>query len=283
MRSYSRLSNIQSKKFDNVRKKKKVYLASLIVLNLCLLVFCMHRFFGLDYFDIKSITINGANDVIVSAIQNKSAQILNGSFFGLISKNNIFAYPKSKLISAIGEVSPDIQGINIYSQNRNSLVIDIVQKKPAAVVCTSLPDSDNGEDFDDCYFADWSGLLFARAGTTTDKIHFYYIPSLNDATSSRENIIGLYATSTNDFIALDKFYKNVEDNGFEPKYILINDNGEFEMYADDTIIYFNKDKSLDEQLDNLISFWNHAKSKNPNAKFEYIKLQYSPNIFYIEK
>ncbi len=283
MKSYSRLSNIQSKKFDHVKRKKKAFLISLILINLGLAIFCIQRFFGLDYFDIKSITINGANEAITTAIQNKSSEILNGYYLNLISKNSIFTYPKTRLISAIGEVSPDIQGINIYSQNRNSLIIDIVEKKPAAIVCTSLPDNDNEEDYDDCYYADWSGLLFAKASTSTSKVHFYYIPRLNSATSTRESLLGSYATSTNDFVALDKFYKNAEDNNLEPKYILINDNGEFEMYANDTVIYFSAEKSLDEQLDNLISFWKHAKSNKPDSKFEYIKLQYSPNIFYIEK
>ena len=283
MKSYSRLSNLQSRKFENVKKKKKYTLVALFALNMIISVFCLHRFLSLDYFDIKSITINGANSELSLDIQNKLESVLNGSYLGLFPRNNIFIYPKNSLISAIGQVSPDIQGINIYSQNKNSIAIDIIQKKPAAIVCTSLPDNDNSEDFDDCYFSDWSGLLFAKAGTTTDKVHYYYIPSLNDSTSTKESLIGSYATSTNDFIELDKFYKNAEDNNLDPKYILINDHGEFEMYASDTIIYFNKEKSLDEQLSNLISFWNHTKREKLDAKFEYIKLQYSPNIFYIEK
>lgn len=282
MRSYSRFSNRQSKKFEVIKRKKKFAFYCLILLNIFLFIFCLSRFSSLDYFDIKSITIKGVQDNVSQKIEDQILKTISGKYLGIFSKSNIFTYPKDQLISSIGQVSPDLQSVNIYRDNRNGIVIDVVSKKPNAVVCPTLPNSNEATDLNACYFTDWSGLIFDKAGTTTELIRTYYIPSLSDSTTT-ESLIGLYATTSSDFIKLENLYKKITESNLLPEYVLLNSNGELEIYVNDTVIYMNNGRSYDEQFENFLAFWNNSEIDRPNVSYEYIDVRYGSNVFFREK
>jgi hypothetical protein len=69
------------------------------------------------------------------------------------------------------------------------------------------------------------------------------------------------------------------------EFILIKDDGEYEMYANDAFIYFNNKRSIVEQLKNLIEFWNHNKNENSagSTSYESINIKYGSNNFYRQK
>ena len=52
------------------------------------------------------------------------------------------------------------------------------------------------------------------------------------------------------------------------------------MFTIDTIIYFNYDSSLDEQLQNLFLFWIHNEKQ---INYEYIYVPFGSNVFYRKK
>lgn len=280
MRSYSRFSNQQSKKFEGIKRKKKYTVYGLIVLNLFLFIFCLARFSSLDYFDIKSVTVKGAQYQISQKIEYQVSKILYGKYFGIFSKSSIFTYPKNQLISSIGQISPDLQSVNIYKDGRNGIVVDVVSKKPNAVVCPTLPD--DNMDINPCYFVDWSGLVFDKATTTTEMIRTYYMPSLSDSTTT-ESLVGLYATTSSDFIKLENLYKKIIESNLLPDYILLNNNGELEIYVNDMVVYMNNGRSYDEQFENFLAFWNHSNLERPNVSYEYIDVRYGSNVFFREK
>lgn len=282
MRAYSRFSNQQSRKFEGTKRKRKYTVYGLLLLNFLILIFCLARFSTLDYFDIKSVTVKGAQNQITQKIEDQVSKIIVGKYFGLISKSSILTYPKKSLISAISEISPDLQSISIYKDGKNGIIVDVVSKKPNAVVCPTLPNNKEDSDLGACYFVDWSGLIFDKASTSTESIHIYYMPNLADSTST-DSLIGSYATTTSDFIKLENLYKKAVESSLEPDYILLNNNGEVEIYVDDTVVYLNNERSYDEQFENLLTFWNHSKLDRPNVNYEYIDVRYGSNVFFREK
>lgn len=291
MRSYSRLRYHQSKKFVANRKTKIYLVWFLSVLNVFLIIFCLSKITYLDFVTIKDISVYGTRESLVKEIKDKVSNIIDESYFGIFSKSNSLIYPKSTLLASIQDLVPQIKSLTISRDGLQGIKINIVEKTPKAEICPDLPDfsldDSSFAQVSNCYFADWSGQIFDHASTSTDSLlNLYFIPSLGDiSTSSADSIITKYATSTDEFILLQNFYDGTKKAGLDPKFILIKDDGEYEMYANDTVIYFNNKRSLVEQLDNLIEFWNHNKQSTSSKKmdYEYINIKYGSNIFYRQK
>jgi len=287
MRAYSRLTSHQSKKF--VAHKKTIVFAIwvLFVLNIFLLIFCVSKITYLDFITIKNISVYGTRDNITTDIQNNISSVLGSSYFGIFSKANSFLYPKSTLLASVQNIAPQIESITINRNSLQVLEINVIEKIPTAKICATLPDlSINNTTIDqvsDCYFADRLGLIFDTANAlASSSINLYFIPSLSELSATSQSILEKYATSTNEFVLLQNFYDGTKKAGLSPKFILVKDNGEYEMYANDTVIYFNDKRLIVEQLQNLITFWNHRKSVG-NINYEYIDIRYGSNIFYREK
>jgi hypothetical protein len=285
MQAYSRLRSHQSKKFVAHKKTKKYFIWLLFAVNIFLLFFCLSKITYVDFLTIKNISVYGTRDNISINIQNKVLELLDRSYLGIFSKSNTLLYPKSVLLASIQSIAPQVQSLKIERDGLQGLRISVTEKVPKAIVCAGLPDmsaEDNIIDqVSDCYVADWSGLIFDQASTSTDpSLNLYFIPSLGDmSTTSLQLIFTKYATSTEEFILLQNFYDSTKKAGLSPRFILIKDKGEYEMYADDTVVYFNDQRPIVEELQNLITFWKNASS----TKYESIDIRYGSNIFYRQK
>ncbi len=276
MRQYSRLTSTQSKKFEISQMRRTYFLVFLISLNIFLFVFVLSKISFLNFLQIDNIVVLGTEPRVESNIREHAEEILSDSYFGIFSKANLFLYPKSQLLASISDIAPEIQSISINRNGLHSLNINVETKKVSAVVCASLPDEnlDLVSASSSCYISDWSGFIFKKTQAVEKDTNVYYSPALPiDA-------IGSYATSTNQFVALQKFYNSCREFGLEPEYILIKENDEYEMFAKDTIIYFNDDSSLDDQLQNLLLFWSHNEKK---INYEYIDVRFGSNVFYRKK
>ena len=291
MRSYSRLRSHQSKKFV-ANKKTKTYLVwALFALNIFLLIFSLSKITYLDFITIKNVSVYGTRENISRDIQNKVLDIIDNSYIGLFSKANSLFYPKGTLLASIQSVAPQIQSLTINRDGLHGLRINVVEKIPKAKICANLPDFSEDENILDqvsnCYLADSSGQIFDKISTSTkNSLNLYFIPSLSDtSTSTGHSLLTKYATSTDEFTSLQNFYDSTKKAGLDPKFILIKDDGEYEMYANDTVIYFNNKRPIIEQLKNLIEFWNHNKNNNSSEdiNYEYINIKYGSNIFYRQK
>lgn len=285
MQAYSRLRSHQSKKFVAHKKTQKYFIWFLFAFNIFLLFFCLSKITYIDFLTIKNISVYGTRDNISIDIQNKVLELLDHSYLGIFSKSNSLLYPKSLLLASIQSVAPQVQSLKIERDGLQGLRISVTEKTPKARVCAGLPDVSVGDDtideISDCYVTDWSGLIFDKASTSTDpSLNLYFIPSLGDiSTTSLQSIFTKYATSTEEFILLQNFYDSTKKAGLSPSFILIKDKGEYEMYADDTVIYFNDQRPIVEELQNLITFWKSASS----TKYESIDIRYGSNIFYRQK
>lgn len=288
MRPRSRLTAHQSKKFSKDKHLRIFLLSFLYLLITCLIVFVFSRFSYIKALTITNVSVSGAEESVSRVVQNQALRIISGSYWGIFSKANAFLYPRKTLVANIQSSLPQIQNLTVSRNDFNDLQIDIIEKKPIAKICPFLPEFDDNRNIKisgNCYYSDQSGQIFDIASSTaTSSINVYFTPALSDSASSSQNILLSYATSTKEFTALQNFYDGTKSIGLRPTFILIKEGGEYEMYIDGVIIYFNNLHSLDEQLANLISFWNYELNKkyinNPSSRFEYIDVRYESNVFY---
>ncbi len=297
MRPHSRLTAYQSKRFES-QKKVKTYLKSfLIILDIFLVIFAMSKLSYLRYIQIKDVSVVGVRSEIADTIRAKTFDILDGSYLGIFSKANLFFYPKSQLTAMAESIAPEIQSLSVRRNGLLGLLINVTSKQASAKVCAGLPDpiylenveSKESGNLLNCYFVDWSGKIYSlvnldyqNEASSSPKLNLYFIPDLGDVSTSTEILVNHFATSSTEFTALQTFYNKSRDVGLEPQYILVKENGEYEMYAKDTIIYFNNQSSLEDQLQNLILFYNRMSTEKDNH-FEYVDVRFGTNVFYRKK
>lgn len=287
MRAYSRLTANQSRKFESKKKFKTYFTVFIIALDIFLIIFSLSKLTYLEIFQIKEIAVSGIRPQIAEQIKEKSRNILQGSYLGLFSKANLFLYPKSQLIASTADLSSEILSLSIHRNGILGLRFNITTKQSSAEICASLPEVPFNDDFDrinsNCYLADWSGLMFERVqASSTKNINLYFIPSLGEMSTSTDLLLNKYATSTAEFTTLQNFYNQSRESGLNPQFVLIKEDGEYEMYAKDTVIYFNNQSSLEIQLQNLLLFYDRMNSEK-QTDFEYIDVRFGSNVFYRQK
>ncbi len=283
--SYSRLRAHQSKKFATNKHLKKYFSVFLVALSIFLFFFCLSKLTYVKALTIRDVSVNGTREEIVDSVKKQVTHLLDGAYLGLFAKTNAFLYPHDKLVASIQASAPQIKSLTVNRNGLSGLRIDVVEKNRVAKVCPFLPEFDDDHKLkliNSCYYSDWSGQIFDIAhATTTTADNVYFVPSLTENASSSENYLLSFATSTEEFINLQNFYDGARKANLNPDFILVKEDGEYEMFADDVIVYFNNLRSIDDQLENLVSFWKKSKDRN-NSKnvFEYIDVRYGSNVFY---
>ncbi len=88
---------------------------------------------------------------------------LDGKYFHILSKKNIFFYPKSEIRKKILDANPEISKLNFRLKN-NNLFLEINEEKPIYLFCQNQ-----------CYFLNSKGKIFAfqKNKISKDNIIFY--------------------------------------------------------------------------------------------------------------
>ena len=227
----------QSASFSQRRRNRLItYLVTSVVLIVCLCV-GLSYFFSLSSFEITSVKIFGADEDITPVLQQTATELIQGSYLGIFKRSSALIYPKGKIISTLTARSPRISSVAITRDGWHTLIITIGQKTPRALVCASLPDWNEGtlsaDSLNQCYFADETGYIFEPAPSFSGHIYNrYFIPDASAGTSS-DALVGTYATSSVEFTQLQSLYENIKSLKINPEGLLIKDNGEYELYADE--------------------------------------------------
>ena len=296
LRRHSRIASHQSKRFIEKRQRRLLIGVGLFLICAASWTFALSRVSYLEYFSIESVQIYGADADIAPAVQSAAYDAIQGSFLGLFSKSNSFIYPRKALTAVAIGASSRIISVGISREGYQTLAVSVTEKTPTALVCPDLPNFDRNGALsadDDCYAADASGFIFKKMPAKSgEAIIRYYEPDLPDA-----SIIGLYATSTAEFKALQSFTAGARSAGLEPEAVLMKDAGEYELYADSPassfagaasapliVVYFNDKAGLPAELSDLSAFWPHMAASSAAAgaplDLEYIDLRYGSNVFY---
>jgi hypothetical protein len=292
-----RYSSRQSKTFAAKQRTRLVMRWSIGVVSVVLAVMLVSAVSSMSFLTITNVQVAGIDQYEVAAIHQATMNALSGSYLGLFSRSNSYVYPRASIRDTVSAEYPEAQSVEVARADRHTLIVSIHEKDPAAVVCATLPDFDGDHvsvtDSGACYFTDDVGILFKRAPSFSGAVYKrYYIPDLalnNDATSSA--LIGSLATSTKEFRIIQGVYDALQHADMTVDAMLMKSGGEYEVYvrnpgvsSSTAVIYFNTIAPVDEQIANLISFWNHtievARAKKEQIEFDYIDVRYSPNVYH---
>lgn len=293
----SRYQSRQSRSFVAKRRARLFSRWGIGVILAALLVTLISLFSSWGAFTITSVQVAGVDQSAVSGVHDTVMKAIDGSYLGLFSRDNSWLYPRSTIRRDIGLSYPQALSVDVSRTDRHTLVVSIHEKEPAAVVCATLPDFDGDQvsvtDSGACYFTDYSGVMFKPAPSFTGEVYNrYYIPDLaRDGEATSSTFIGSYATSTSEFKVIQGIYDAVKRNGIVVDAMLMKGGGEYELYvrnpgaaSSTAIIYFNTNSPVNEQVSNLVSFWDYevtsARAKKERLEFDYIDVRYSPNVYH---
>ncbi len=295
-RQDSKKHSLQSDSFARRKRKRSLLLVALFVLIISTFVFASSKFSNLSAFSVSVIEVQGASQDIISVVRAAALNELEGDYFRMFSRSNIVLYPRGAIRAAVADASPRIESVSVKHNGLTALVVTVKEKEPVALACTAFPDFEDSSlslpKEVDCSFVDEEGILFKAAPSISGTMYNrYYVPGLLTGTSTTKDRVGLRATSTSEFVALQQLYAGLRSKGFEVEGILFKDRGEYEAYiksgARTTVVYFNNAKPLTARLSDLVLFWSHAvdaaraKGK-PVPVYEYIDIRYGPNLFFRE-
>ncbi len=286
-------SQHQSSKFLRERKYKKIAITSFAVLSVAVFTIVVSQFTKVGFLTIKDVEVKGVDDNLSQDIKAVALESLKGNYLGLFSRSNTFIYPKDELVASVSSVSSRIMGVRIDRGSLDKLVVNIEQKSPAALICIDLPDIEDGDlkrdSFENCHMADEDGVIYESLSIASTS-NTYYAPNFT---------MGTTTNSLSFFKDLQAFYNGVNTQNLHAEAMLIQDNGEYELYfsnppssvmststdANDlAIIYFSERSDIKKQLSNLISFLaqmnRDARANGQVLLFDSIDLRYGSNVFY---
>jgi hypothetical protein len=275
---------LQSRRFKERKRVKHVFVYSFFALIFGLFILFVSWVSRWSFMQIDTIQVIGVDASTTAMVRASALDALSGSYLGIFSRANTIFYPKKSIKENIASSSFLIKEIDIERDGMSSMLVTIKTKEPNVVLCTKLPDIEEMSN-DSCYLADSNGFVFDELRESKEKIPKFYLGQ-----SSTTNPVGTIPINIDRLKNLRKFYNGVVDSNISVAGMLIGDNNT-ELYIRNNIekdnnsiavVYINEKYSLDESLDNLISFWRYMHNQNKSISFSEIKLQFPPNIYYTE-
>ncbi len=107
---------------------------------------------------ITAVKVEGARAVDPFAVEQLVWDTITGSYFYLFSKQAALLYPKKTLARKVLTDIPAIETVSVKTHNRNTLVVSIGERQPAALWC-----GESAASSSPCLFIDQNGFAYAQA------------------------------------------------------------------------------------------------------------------------
>ncbi len=140
------------------RRKRRIILSGIAV------VLCYGLVGGLVWLSwrpalrIQTVRVEGAQTVASTTLERFVRQRLLGAYLGIIPRDNIFVYPKSRIEGDVRAAYPVFATAAVRADNFSSLSLAISERQPKETWCGASPDAPQP-----CLFLDESGAAYGAA------------------------------------------------------------------------------------------------------------------------
>lgn len=156
-----------------LRKRRRRIRLSLVCVGLALLL--CGAVVGLSYvpaLQIRTIEVVGAETLDSGSIERLINAELDGHYAWIISKRNIFLYPKRLLNETLLSQYPVLASADVHASDFHTLEAFVVERQPRALWC---PSTSSGQA--DCYFMDENGVVYGQAPNFSEPVYVPYVGS----------------------------------------------------------------------------------------------------------
>ncbi len=277
------------KRVIKIKRKRRLRALRLIIIFLILF---LSIFFALAFFSftpkmtINKVVVTGNNIINSQDVISLVRKEINGKYYGLFSKADIFIYPHNEIYKNLLLTFPRIKKVSITRKNFNTLYININEKSASYLYCGSVIPDIKSKVGENCYFMNNDGYIFSKAPYFSGNVYFkYYLKVKN-----RDKLLGQTIIEPEYFHNLVRFIDGIKALGLKPVSLVIIDDGTNYLYLGHNLnettpkIIFMKTNNLKNILSNLSIAMNKALFADEiNSKYStllYIDLRFKNKVLY---
>ncbi len=265
------------------RLRRKKIIIKVIFLLLAVLIFsgAVIAFFYIPKFRVKEIYVNDENISLKEQIESEIREFISGRFFGIIPCDNIFIFPKEKILAAIMGKDLSLKKIDIDLDFPQKIFVASEKRKPEALWClTPSVSASSSEQVlqssgDSCAFVDEEGFIFQPAPFFSGSIFLKFFDERKEPSETGKEM--LPALEFKKLTLLDSLLSGKNINITK---INLKEGGIYEVYTKEGWYILINDKNNPDDLSaNLgIILDTIIRDKRPNL--EYIDLRFGKKVFY---
>lgn len=273
-----RKSQLKSKKFAKKRKRFFWIKIGFFFFIFVLLISLLSYLLKLQKITIDTITVQGNSAIIGEEIISLINQELQGEYYWIFPKKNIFIFPKNSIKDKILDTWKRAHTVDIERDSLTSLKIVIIEKKAKSLWCDGQLINNSNED--QCYFIDETGYVFSKAPAFSDNVYFRYYGNIPTS-----DPIGQKYLPTSNFQILSNFIQDLEKLEIRPSKLLPKAGGEYELYLEDgsRILFYSRD-NYSRTLGNLETLFDSDVYKKDIKKsispVDYIDVRFGNKVSY---
>jgi len=264
-------------------RRKRLILKAIVVGVIFAAIFAgVVAFFRIPYLQVEKIDISGNNLINSDDLIKKIKTNLEGKYFGLFPKANIFLIPKDKILAELPEEFKRIKKISLDKKYFGAIAVKLEERSNAVLFCEK----------EDCAYVDENGFVFEKAPYFSGAVFLKLIEQRNSDSGENAKTIDEYL-GTN-LIAENEFKKILEfadlarmdstrlaaKTGGGVSEVVLKKENIYEFYMNEgwKIILNDKNEPQNAYLNLITALDSNIKDKRP--KLDYIDLRLGNKIYF---
>lgn len=255
---------VRSPEFHKKRTREKVWRAVFFVASAFILVAAPVFALRDEVIQVKEISVTGNTVTKTEDIMSKAQAALSGDYLWVVPKSNTLLYPRSAIVKELLTSIPRLASVNIALSNATGIKIDVIERQPYALYCSSQ-----------CYFLDKEGFIFSSAPSFSNGVYMIYKnePAFEDP-------LGQAYLMPETFSKLDQFVRNLPRTGITPQSVKKSGDEYEATLKEGPVLKWREGQNLDTLYTNLKSFLLDSSIKKSMSQFGYIDLRFDNKIYY---
>lgn len=252
------------------RKKKLTIIYSFLGGGFLVLGGVVYFLFFARLFDIRTVTINGPDNLPKTEIAGQINSWLDARIWGIKHRSNSLIFRADRLENILANQFLRVESLHISQKSKHEVEVNVIERQPDGIWCFS---KDNK-----CFYYDSSGLAYEEVPDSEGFIFTKVTDGLHDDPGLGSKIVQ-ESWLKNITVASDLLKKG----GLDPVKLVIPENSldEFDaQVAQGWKIFFSTSTNITDQVNSLFEFLKNKKSSNPGISFEYIDLRIQDRIYY---
>lgn len=271
-----------SERVRQQRRKRFTVFAVLYTFLILSIVLFVWQLSYASFLQIRTISIEGEKTIAHSDVFAVVRNGLTGTYGHLLSKRNIFLYPRRAIQQEILATFPSVKKVSVSAQDRHTLSVRIEERKGVAVVCPLIktPGTDTSQE---CYFLDTTAFAFILAPRFTGSSYVTYEVQMPPTP------LGTFIFSSDEFTQLSTFTELLKKVALSSTHVRV-DGEEIEVTV--TTVGRSTFKLLVKRSVSYADVLRNLETVIESADFQrlvglngvdYIDLRFGNKVFYKEK
>ncbi|MBI2046099.1 MAG: hypothetical protein HYT28_01585 [Parcubacteria group bacterium] len=238
-----------------------------------------------DSVRVHVVTVQGNVAIASTTLTAMMTESIAGTYAFLVPKDTVLFYPREAMVASILSAYPRIKTADIKTQNFDTIVLSLTERKPEYVWCNHPTVAKEIAETPTCYFADDSGYIFDRAPSFSNPVFFEVeSPLVNEFGSPRAgNPVGNFILPEEALKKIVVFKDRLSVAGIETIALRVLPGDDYELrIKNGGKIIFNGKQNFDTVLENLSAALRVSDlSKALDGAFlQYIDLRFGNKVFY---